>query len=70
MIKKQELIDRLKNGETMLCLFGWGNKRDSYSIDMERVHITAAVGLIKRKEVKLLKRSHSSAEYVWNGEKS
>lgn len=66
MIKKAELIERLKNGETLTCLYGWGNQRDSYWIGTERVHFLAAHGLKTRGEIRQLKHSHSSSEYVWN----
>lgn len=66
MIKKAELIERMKAGEKLTRLYGW-NKPDTFYLS-ERVHAGAAKGLIRERLITVVERTAASSVYKWKGD--
>lgn len=72
LIKKAELIERMKSGEILTRFHHW-NSPDSFHLkfhskNSERVHAGAARSLINNHQVKQTKYTYIESEYVWKGE--
>lgn len=71
LIKKAELIERIKAGAVLSSVNHWGSIPPSYFLDFrtskvwQRVHAGAVNSLFKSKNLKQIKRNIGGSEWVW-----
>lgn len=71
LIKKAELIERMKKGAILSSVNHWGNRQPSYFLDFcnsehwQTVHAGAVNSLFKSKNLKQIKRDIGGSDWVW-----